>query len=394
MTIRNVVARTLTGDVVEFTVDGNAIRNLSKICIPSAKAEDLPWVTQGLFDLQVNGSLGISFNNPDIQYEDICKVISHCLSHGMTGILATLVTTDRNSFRRSLEALEKARRHDPVIAKVIAGYHIEGPAISALDGYRGAHPAHHTRVPTRQEYAEWMEASHGMVRMVTLAPEREGSIDWIKDLVRDGIRVAIGHSAATPEQIDCAAQAGVTISTHLGNGCAAFIDRHQNPIWPQLADERLVPSIITDRYHIPESVIRTICKVKGANKVILTCDASPLAGLMPGIYQMWEKNFEVHENGKVTVPGTPYLAGSGHYLDDCVKQTSQLNIWKPFEIIAAASSNPLRELGLPDQNIQEGQSADFILWQGGSAEWKPEIADVCFSGRWVDRNHEASRTFL
>jgi len=394
MTIRKVVARRLCGDVVEFTIAENTIRKLSEIQLPFPETLDLPWVTEGLFDLQVNGSLGISFNNPDIQEKDIHKVVSHCLSHGMTGILATLVTTHRNSFRRSLEALERARKQDPLIAKVIAGYHIEGPAISALEGYRGAHPAHHTRVPTSQEYAEWMDASNGRIRLITLAPEREGTIDWIKALVRDGIRVAIGHSAATPDEISSAAKAGVTISTHLGNGCAALIDRHQNPIWPQLADDRLVPSIITDGHHIPESLIKTIIKVKGPGKVILTCDASPLAGLKPGMYQLWEKSFEVHDDGRVTVPGTSYLAGSGHFLDDCVKKTSRLNIWQPSEIIAAASFNPLCELGLPYQNIREGQPADFILWQGGSSEWKPEIAEVCFSGRWVDRNPEASRTFL
>jgi len=107
MTIRKVVARRLCGDVVEFTIAENTIRKLSEIQLPFPETLDLPWVTEGLFDLQVNGSLGISFNNPDIQEKDIHKVVSHCLSHGMTGILATLVTTDRNSFRRSLEALER-----------------------------------------------------------------------------------------------------------------------------------------------------------------------------------------------------------------------------------------------------------------------------------------------
>ena len=137
-----------SGRLVRFKTNGETIGVMEPF--EDSGTQSYPWITPGLFDLQVNGALGISFNDPAITVEEIRRVVDRVLNHGMTGILATLITASNEDIVGALEKIESARSADPVIRKVIAGYHIEGPAISPVEGYRGAHPARWVRVPTAQ----------------------------------------------------------------------------------------------------------------------------------------------------------------------------------------------------------------------------------------------------
>lgn len=381
------LAKQLDEKLVEIDIDKSLIKNVNLSFSNEKKLDSLPWVTTGLFDLQVNGALGTSFNDPFASIADISKAIGQCVSHGMTGILATLVTTDRVSIVRSLELLERAREADPLVENVIEGYHIEGPAISHLDGYRGAHPEEHVRVPCIGEYRQWLLASNNRIKLVTVAPELPGVIDWIPHLIRDGITVAIGHTAANYEQIKQAVLAGAKLSTHLGNGCASSIHRHNNPIWAQLAEDGLFSSLITDGYHLSEPFVRTVLKCKKPGKIVLTCDSSPLAGLPPGIYKLWDKSTEIDSRGRVVIPNSPYLAGSGHFLDYCIGTALKMEEWEPSEIIKAASSIPREILGLQPRQISKGHRADLVLWKGPSLICS-KVQEVCVSGRWFQSRNE------
>ena len=151
--------------------------------------------------------------------------------------------------------------------------------------------------------------------MVTLAPERPGAMAFIEKLAAAGVVVAIGHTAATGEQIRDAVAAGARTSTHLGNGAHAVLPRHANYIWEQLADDGLWASIIADGHHLPASVVKCVVRVEDAGAAALTCDAGSLAGMPPGRYREWGQELEVLPGGKIVVPGTPYLAGCGHFTD-------------------------------------------------------------------------------
>lgn len=393
MTTSRLKAKQIDGLIVEISINEQSIENISYLKKNNPQFDALPWVTCGLFDLQVNGALGISFNEPRNQTLDISKAVRHCVAHGMTGILATLVTTDRGSFSQSLELLERTRMIDPLVEKVIEGYHIEGPAISPMDGYRGAHPLEHVRVPCRTEYLEWLAASNNRIKLITVAPELPGVLEWIQQLVSDGITVAIGHTSASSDQIRRAVKAGARLSTHLGNGCASSIDRHDNPIWPQLAESNLTSALIIDGYHIPEALAKSVLKCKGPSKIILTCDASPLAGLPTGIYSLWNKTLEIDRTGRVIVPDTPYLAGSGHFLDHCLGITLNLGEWNASEILDAATGNPRKLLGLEPRSLTQGNRADLVLWQGSSLA-KSNVQAVCVSGHWYNSGNEPIPTFM
>jgi N-acetylglucosamine-6-phosphate deacetylase len=200
---------------------------------------------------------------------------------------------------------------------------------------------------------------------VTLAPEHDGALRFIERLTAAGVVVALGHTAATPARIREAVQAGARLSTHLGNGAHAVLPRHPNYLWEQLAADELWVSIICDGYHLPPAVARCIVRVKTPARTVLTCDASPLAGLPPGRYGEWGQEFEVLPGGKVVVPGTPFLAGSGVFTDVCIGNVIRFAGVSLRDAVDMAGARPRELLGLPPRRLEPGQPADVVLfdWQ-------------------------------
>jgi N-acetylglucosamine-6-phosphate deacetylase len=204
--------------------------------------------------------------------------------------------------------------------------------------------------------------------MVTLAPERRGAIAFIERLTTSGVVVAIGHTAATGEQIREAVSAGAQISTHLGNGCHALLPRHDNYVWEQLANDDLLASLIVDGHHLPPAVVKCLIRAKGVSRTLLTCDAGSLAGMPPGKYREWGTDLEVLPSGKIVVAGTEYLAGSAHFTDACVGNVIRFAGVTLAEAVEMASVRPRQLLGIPVPAIEVGQPADFVIFEWGPDE--------------------------
>jgi N-acetylglucosamine-6-phosphate deacetylase len=145
-----------------------------------------------------------------------------------------------------------------------------------------------------------------------------------------------------------------------------MLPRHDNYVWEQLANDVLHASIITDGYHLPQAVVKCIVRVKGLSRTLLTCDASSLAGMPAGKYREWGTDLEVLPNGKVVVAGTPYLAGSGHFTDDCVGNVIRFAGIGLADAVELATNRPRQLLDLPTHAIEVGQPADLVLF-----EWHP-----------------------
>ena len=143
--------------------------------------------------------------------------------------------------------------------------------------------------------------------------------------------------------------------------------RHENYLWEQLACDELMASIITDGHHLPPALLRCLLRVKRPGRLIVTCDASSLAGLPPGKYRQWDQEFEIMPEGKIVVPGTNYLAGSWAFTDLCVRNVLKLCETSLADTIDMASNHPRRLLGLPDRRLDVGEPADLILF-----DWAPE----------------------
>lgn len=294
----------------------------------------------GLFDLQVNGFAGVDFNNPATTESDILRVVDRLRSTGVTRFLPTLITSSLDRFSRCAGTLMRAKH------PAIAGLHMEGPYIACEDGPRGAHPREHVSAASVDDFARRQDAAAGGIRLVTLAPEVPGAIPLIEYLVAHGVRAAIGHTGAAPEQIREALAAGATLATHLGNGCAQVLPRHPNFLWEQLAADELHASLIVDGHHLPPATVKAMVRAKGPTRTILVTDAIAAAGCAAGRYELSGAMVELSEDGRVSPPGKPWLAGSALTLDHAVANMVKFSGVPLESAWAMASSQPARFLGL------------------------------------------------
>lgn len=245
--------------------------------IQSEKPTSLP----GLVDLQVNGFGGVDFNNPALRPDEVRNVCRLLKTEGMVAFLPTLITNDLVLIEQQAKTILSV--DDPTGAAIL-GLHLEGPFISPLDGARGAHAPEWVRKPDFDWLRRLHDRTDGRIRLLTCSPEWKDSSRFIESVCRLGIRVAIGHTVASHEQIMEAVEAGASLSTHLGNGLPAMLPRHPNPIWSQLSEDRLWASLIGDGFHLPPEVFQTFLKVK-KNRAFLISDSTQFAGMKPGRYR-------------------------------------------------------------------------------------------------------------
>ncbi len=344
---------------------------IAAIETPGAESLDhqAGWVAPALFDLQINGCDGHSFNSAQLTVDDIRHVVQTCRKHGIGSFCPTLVTASHADLIHGLTTIRQACSADSELDRAMPVIHVEGPFISPEDGPRGAHPRAHVRPPDWNEFCRLQDAAAGRIRLLTLAPEIPGALPFIEKVVKSGVVVSLGHTAATPATIRDAIKAGAKLSTHLGNGSHAMLPRHENYFLEQLAADDLWASIICDGHHLPPSLVRCIVRVKSPSRLILTCDASPLAGLRPGRYQFWDQDFDVLASGKIIVAGTTFLAGSGAFTDLCLSNVLRFAEVTLAQAVDMASSQPRALLGLPPCRLEVGHPADLVLfdWQPGGA---------------------------
>ena len=312
----------------------------------------IPLEFPGFFDLQVNGFAGIDFNNPQTSAEQILQAIGVMRTTGVTRLLPTLITSSWETFACCARTLAGIK--DPAIA----GIHMEGPYIAAVDGPRGAHPRQHVIGASIDDFKRRQEACGGRIVLVTLAPEVAGARELMEHLASAGIRVALGHTAATAEQIRDAIRAGATLSTHLGNGCARELPRHPNFIWEQLAADELSASFIVDGHHLPPATVKAMIRAKTALRSVLVTDAVAAAGCPPGRYVFGDMTVELTAAGRVSEPGKPWLAGSALTLDQAVANTVKFTGLPLETVLAMASTQPAAFMGMSTSGRV-------------SAEWNP-----------------------
>ena len=316
-----------------------------------------------LFDIQVNGAFGIDLLDPELTAADVERLNQWLAQWGVARWIPTLITAPFKTLARGCRFFTTLRQ-DRSLARALPGIHLEGPYISPEDGPRGAHGRAHVRPPDIDEFDRLNEAADGAIRYVTLAPEVEGAESFIRHVHQQGVVVALGHHQGSADDIARAVDAGARLSTHLGNGMASQMNRHQNPLWPQLAEDRLSASLIADGVHLPPAVLKTFVRAKGPNRIILTSDITPPAGLPPGPYKLGDVDVEVTPSGRVYLPGTDLLAGSGLMLLQGVVNAAHYTDLSLEQAFAAARDTPARLFGvdIPLSQITVGAKADFIVF--------------------------------
>jgi N-acetylglucosamine-6-phosphate deacetylase len=378
-----------TGQWVEIQIDGPTIGRIGPADGPESLSADDTWIGPAFWDIQTNGRWGLSYSSPTITADQVAEIVRAQRGLGTARLCPTLITAPADQTMRGVRAIAEACRADPIVDAMVAGIHLEGPSISELDGYRGAHPASAIRDADLGELAQLQDACGGRIRIVTLAPERPGSIEFIAGATAAGVVVALGHTAAEASTLLAAVAAGAGLSTHLGNGIATPIKRHPNPIWDQAAIDPLMASFIADGQHLDDSTLKVLTRAKTLRKSILVSDHSPLAGLPAGVYGEWE----VHPTGKILVAGTPYLAGSNQNLDVGLNTLMRATGCPLPEALATATINPATLLGHHGPPLLSGLRANLVAFRMDSSGPTPQfrLVSTCVDGTWIEAN-QAIRT--
>lgn len=299
------------------------------------------------FDLQINGYGGVDLNDPVLTREDCHRACRALECDGITGILATLITDAIPAMVEKLDRLVRFREDDEVIHRVIRGFHLEGPFINGNPGFVGAHPVAAVRAASVGAMEELLAAGAEQVRLVTLAPECDRALATTRFLVERGIAVSAGHCDPSHGLLGDAIEAGVSLFTHVGNGCPLEMARHDNIIQRVLAyADRLTLCWIPDGHHVPFFALRNYLRACDPARVIMTTDAMAAAGLGPGQYGLSGAEVEVDASGVARRPGSPYLAGSTLRGRDLAANLRRELGYDEEMIARVYRSNPLAALGL------------------------------------------------
>lgn len=335
-------------------------------------------MTPGLIDLQVNGCAGLDVNASDVS-ADLIEALTHAQwERGIARYCPTVITGPEERIVTALRAVAEARARDDLVRAAIPGVHVEGPHISPEDGPRGAHDVNHVRPADIAEFERWQEHSGGVVRIVTLAPEVSGAVEYTSAVADTGVLVSVGHTAAEPADIRRAGDAGARMSTHLGNGIFATLPRHPNALWAQLSDDRLTAGFIADGHHLPADTLVAMTRAKGRQRSLLVSDSTRLTGCPPGDYdEPVGGAVTLHPNGKLTLADSAGMAGSAASLDQCVG-------WAAGQLDGGLSAALEMASGVPDKllspwpatGFEVGAPADITFFRSSEASPFTPMATV------------------
>jgi N-acetylglucosamine-6-phosphate deacetylase len=297
------------------------------------------------FDLQVNGYAGVDFNAPDLRPDTLHAACSALEADGVAGILVAIITDGLPAMAAKLEQLVRYRGLDPLLRKIIRGFHIEGPFLRSEKGYAGAHPIEHILAPSVDGMKRLIDASAGLARLVTLAPEQDTDQSLIRYLDTQGVIVAAGHCNPSLEELERSIDAGLSLFTHLGNGCPAMLARHDNIIQRVLSlSERLWISFIPDGVHVPFTALRNYFRCAGLDRCLVTTDAMAGAGAGPGRYTLSHLQIDVGEDLIARGPNGSNLAGSTITMPGIREHLSKRLHMREEEIDLLTAVNPRKTL--------------------------------------------------
>jgi N-acetylglucosamine-6-phosphate deacetylase len=353
-----------TGEPVRLEITQDKLTAVTPCGPQSQQVEHWPWIAPGLIDIQVNGYGGPEFSSADLTPEKVLQVIRAMDGFGVTRFCPTLTTERFEVLSHGLRTIAAICQSSAQAARRIAAVHLEGPYISTDDGARGVHPREYCRPPDWDEFQRLQEVAGGRIGILTMAVEFDGAPAFIERVARSGVVVAIGHTAADSVQIRAAVDAGARLSTHLGNGSHPVLRRHSNYIWDQLAEDRLMASLICDGQHLPPEVVRTFVRAKTPERCVLVSDLVGLAGSPPGQYRGNQCDVEVLPSGRLVIAGQKELmAGASLPIGAGVANVIRFAGVSLAQALRMAVDHPARLLGIEPGGLDAGDPADLVLFE-------------------------------
>ena len=310
------------------------------------------YLVPGFVDVHTHGAMGGDFS--DGKAEDLEKMSRYYACNGVTSFLATTMTLKEHTLTPAMEVIRDFVR--PADGAKCAGIHLEGPFLCY--NKRGAQAAENLHLPDVDMFNRLNKASGGNVRLVTIAPETEGAMDFIRK-ISAVCTVSLGHTEADYDAAMQAYQNGASHATHLFNGMPSLLHRAPGVIAAAF-DSGATVELICDGLHIHPSVIRMVSALFG-DKLVVISDSLRCAGMPDGEYELGGQPIEM-KNGKATLLGSETLAGSSSNM--LLELRNLVAFGLPLETaVTAVTSAPAKAVRLDDQigSIAVGKAADFLL---------------------------------
>ncbi len=284
-------------------------------------------------------------------------------SRGVGAYLPTTVTAPVDRTLRSLEdmarQIERMQRMGSSIRRARPlGIHLEGPFLSHEK--RGVHPPEYLEQPSVELLQRFWQAAGGHIILMTVAPELPGAIEFIKEAVRLGIRVSLGHSNATAQEANAAIAVGASSATHTFNAMRALDHRDPGLLGVVLDQSELFAELICDGIHVDPLLVRLFYRAKGMDRGILITDAISATGMPEGVYKLGEMEITV-KDGRCTYEGT--LAGSVLTMDRAVRNFVEFTGAPHSAAVRYASANPAKLVGCTEEygELAPGRPANITV---------------------------------
>ncbi|CAM4242246.1 hypothetical protein BAMA_03095 [Bacillus manliponensis] len=313
-------------------------------------------IVPGLVDTHIHGMAG--YDVMDGTYESLNTISVALLQCGVTSFLPTTLTDSLESTTRALQNIANAKKRG-IDGAFIIGAFLEGPCFT--EAHKGAQNPKYFINPTAELLEEWMVASEGTIKKIALAPEREGTVDFIRRAMQYNIRIAIGHTDANYDVCEEAIGAGASIFVHTFNGMRGLHHREPGVVGAALFHDSVYGELIVDGHHVHPSIISIFYKCKGKEKTCLVSDCMRAGLLGDGTYQLGGFAVSVQDGRATTSEGS--LAGSTLSLLDGVKNMMKWTNASLLESFHMASLVPAKSIGVDREigSIAQGKRADFLV---------------------------------
>lgn len=314
-------------------------------------------VVPGFIDEHIHGAAGSDAMDGTTQ--DLNNIAKALASEGTTAFCATTMTQSPENITKALEAVKEYREANHQDGAEVLGVHLEGPFISK--DFVGAQPIEYVAQPNVEVFKKYQEASGNSVKIVSLAPEVEGSVELIKYLKSQNIVASIGHTNAKYGDVEKAVQAGATTLTHTYNAMKPVHHREIGTVGAGFLFDELACECICDGIHVSAPAIRLLYKTKPSDKMVLITDAMRAKHMPDGVSELGGQVVIV-KNGEARLEnGT--LAGSVLKMNNAVKNVMKFLDLPLEEVVKLASINPAKNLGVDNYlgSINVGKRADFVI---------------------------------
>lgn len=313
-------------------------------------------IIPGLIDLHIHGREGCDVI--DCKMSSIETISCSLAEHGVTGFLATTVTTDWQQTLNAMSVIGQAYTQQPSGAQLLGGYS-EGLFFSEV--HKGAHNQDYFLELSQSHLEAMINAATGSLKVVALAPEKPGANALIEYLTAQGIRVMLGHCDANYEQTQSALEHGACGGVHVFNGMRGIHHRDPGCAGAVLMNDDALVEVIADGVHLHPTILKLIYKLKGPQKIALISDCINAGGLNDGEYKLGKMDVVVQQGVARTASGS--LAGSTLTLEQAVKNMHQLGSVELREAINMASIVPAQFLNIASQvgSLAEGKHANFAI---------------------------------